>query len=272
LSPEYLTVFIAPSQVLAVRSRGTNSTSAVSEKRVFASNSVPDDNAWIGSVAAFDVALRELPCRRVRVILSSHFTQYQLLPWRADLNDEEEELAYARVALAETYGDVVAGWSVRLSDDPPGAVRVVAAVDNALLAALQKSATATNARVVSVQPALTAATNSWREHFGADRSAWLVVHEEGRLCLALIEAGQWRWLRSVRVGADWAENLPELIEREVLLAGVESMVAEVLVFAPASPELAVRAGTRLPFRSLRLEARDGFSPLSDGPFGLALIG
>jgi hypothetical protein len=270
LSPEILTVFVAPSQVLAVRSRGVNG--AVTEKRIFASTSVPDDNAWIGAVVAFEAALREFSCKRVRVILSSHFTQYQLLPWREDLNDEDEELAYARVALTETYGDVVAGWSVRLSDDPPGSCRVVAAVDSALLAALEKSALAANARIGSVQPALTAATNSWREHFGADRSAWLAVHEEGRLCLALIEAGRWRWLRSVRVGADWAERLPELVEREVLLAGVESLLAEVLVFAPASPELAVRAGTRLPFRSLRLEARDGFSPLSDGVFGLALIG
>jgi hypothetical protein len=270
LSPEFLTVFIAPSQVLAVRGRGTSG--AVSEKRVFESTSVPDDNAWIGAVAAFEAALREFVCRRVRVILSSHFTQYQLLPWRDDLNDEEEELAYARVALTETYGEIVSGWSVRLSDDPPGAVRVVAAVDNALLAALEKAAIAAKARVVSVKPALTAATNSWREHFGADRAAWLAVHEEGRLCLALIEGGQWRWLRSVRVGTDWAERLPELVEREILLAGVESLVAEVLVFAPASPELSIRAGTRLPFRSLRLEARDGFSPLSDGVFGLALIG
>jgi hypothetical protein len=270
LSPEILTVFIAPSQVLAVRSRGANGS--VTEKRVYASKSVPDDNAWVGSVAAFEVALRELASRRVRVILSSHFTQYQLLSWREDLADDEEELAYARVTLTETYGDVVAGWSVRLSDDPPGAVRVIAAVDNALLTALQKTAAGANARIDSVKPALTAATNSWREHFAADRSAWLVVHEEGRLCLALIEAGRWRWLRSVRVGPDWAERLPELIEREILLAGVESMAAEVLVFAPASPDLAIRAGTRLPFRSLRLEPRDGFSPLSDGLFGLALIG
>jgi hypothetical protein len=270
LSPEFLTVFLSPSQVLAVLGRGANG--GVTEKRVYASSTVHDDNAWLGAVAGFDAALRDFACRRVRVILSSHFTQYQLLPWRDDLNDEEEELAYARVALTETYGDVVAGWSVRLSDDPPGELRVVAAVDGALLAALDKSALTVKARIVSVRPALTAATNSWREHFGADRSAWLVVHEEGRLCLALIEGGRWRWLRSVRVGSDWAADLPDLIEREILLAGVENLVGEVLVFAPASPELAVRAGTRLPFRSLRLEPREGFSPVSDGLFGLALIG
>jgi hypothetical protein len=270
LSPEFLSVFVAPSGVVAARRQGRNG--AVSEKRVYASTAVADDNAWVGAVAACELALREFACRRVQVILSSHFTPAQLLPWRADLQDEEEELAYARVALAETYGDVVSGWNVRLSDEPPGAVRIVAAVDSGLLAALQKAAANVAARLVAVQPALTAAANEWRAHFGSDRSAWLVVHEEGRVTLALIEAGRWRWLRSVRVGADWAERLTELVEREVLLAGVEGLVAEVLVFAPASPELAVRPGSRLPLRSLRLEARDGFSPLTDGAYGFAVIG
>ena len=73
LSPEFLTVFLSPSQVLAVLGRGPRG--GVREKRVYASSSVRDDNAWFGAVAGFDAALRDFACRRVRVILSSHFTQ-----------------------------------------------------------------------------------------------------------------------------------------------------------------------------------------------------
>ncbi len=269
LSPDVLTAFVAPGGVAAVRRRGAHG--AVKEKRVYPAPA-GGTASWAGAAAALATALGEFRCRRLRVILSSHFTQLRLVPWRAELADDDEVLAMAKVGFVETFGSDAEHWRLRLSDAPPGHTRLAAAVAPDILEALEAAARDAKARLVSVQPCLVAAANAWRGHFGRDRAAWLVVHEEGRLCLALIDKGAWRWLRCQRAGSDWRDHLPDLVESEALLAGAESLPAEVLVFAPDTPELTVRSGTRLPFRALRLDARAGFSPLTDGVFGLAMIG
>ena len=270
LSTECLSVFLSPTELVAVRWRGM--PRRIVDKRTYPVNA-HDGNDWAGAAEALAAVLRETACKRLRVILSCHFTHYQLVPWRDDLNDAEEELAVVRLGFAETFGDAASRWSIRLSDEAPGAPRVAAAVDTGLIGAIEQTAKAAKARLLSIQPFLAAATNSWRGRFNRGSSSWLVLHEQNRACLALIENGRWRWVRCVRVGADWSERLPELVEHETLLAGTDSAPpTEVLVFAPDNPTLAIRAGTRLPFRSLRLEARRGFSPLSDGQYGFALVG
>ena len=268
LSPDSLSVFLSPDGVLAVSRRGWRGR--IGEKRVYPVEAAA--GGWNAALAALSVALREFRCGRLRVVLSNHFAQYQLLPWRDDLADDDEAAALVRIGFHETFGNSAEAWDIRLSDDAPGRTRIAAAVPRELLGALAKVAADAKVRLAAVQPYLTVGFNAWRQHFGPGRSAWLVLHEEGRLCFALLEQGRWRWVRNLRAGADWLEDLPDLVESESLLAGAEALPAEVLVFAPGVPDLAVRAGSRLPLRSLRLEAQAGFSPLTDAAFGLALIG
>lgn len=90
--------------------------------------------------------------------------------------------------------------------------------------------------------------------------------------MALIEAGRWRWVRSVRVDADWSSRLPDLLDNEKLLADADRLPAHALIYSPVMPELAVPANSSWSFRSLGVEARINFSPVSDGRFGLALVG
>lgn len=267
LSTESLSVFLAPTEVVAVRWRGL--PRQIVDKRRYA---VSAPETWAGALEAFALALREAACPRVQVTLSSHFTQYQWVPWRDDLKDAEEELAVVRLAFARTFGDAASAWEIRLSDERPGLPRVAAAVDAALLRALEQAAKAVKTRLVSVQPCLIAAANRWRSHFPRGRSAWLVLVEDTRACLALIEDGRWRWVRCVRVGADRMERLQEMVEHEILLAGSAAAPDAVLVFAPPHASPSFPEGSPLPFRGLELEARRGFAPNSDGQFGFALIG
>ena len=269
LSTESLSVFLSPTELVLVRWRGI--PRQIVEKRACPVTAI-NGNGWTGTVEAFANVLREFAGQRLRVILSSHFTHYQLMPWRDDLDDGEEELAVAGLAFTETFGDAAARWRIRLSDEKPGAPRVAAAVEAELLGAIEQAAAAAKTRLVSIQPYLAAAANRWRGHIDSRSSTWLVLHEDYRASLALIEHGRWRWVRCVRVGADWSECLPELVEHEILLAGVAETPAEVLVFAPANPAPAIRKDTRLPFRNLCLEARKGFSPAHESRFGFALIG
>ena len=267
LSTECLSVFLSPAEVLTVRWRGLP-RQIVEKQRYTVGPREDHDWAWVAETFA-DI-LRKGPCQRLRVILSSHFTRYLLVPWRDDLKDREEELAVVRREFSRTYGGEASHWAIRLSDEAPGLTRVAAAIDGAFLDAIEQAAHSARARDVSIQPYLTAAANRWHGHFGQGQSKWLVLLEDKRACLAWIEDTRWRWVRSVRVGADWMEHLPELVGHEILLAGADAMPQEVLVFAPDT--LFIPAGSPLPFRSLNLEARKGFSPESDGHFGLALVG
>lgn len=270
LSPESLSVFVAPSELVLVHWRGLRPR--IAEKRLCRVSATPD-SPWAGAVRVFAEQLGEFAaCRRVRVTLSDHFTHYQLQLWRDDLDDVDEELAVARLAYTQTYGDAAARWQIRLSDDAPGSAKIAAAVDTGLLAALEQAAGAAQMQLTSVQPYLAAAANHWHRNFSRERSAWLVLHEEGRLCIALIERGQWRWVRSLRVDADWPGRLPELLDDEMLLAGIDGPAAQVLIFSPAMPDLAFPNDTQWAFRSLRLDAKPNFSPVTDGRFGLALVG
>lgn len=269
LSTEHLSIFLSPGTLVAVRWGGL--PRKIVEKNIYPV-AAHDGSNWEGAILTFAEVLRNAPCRRVRVTLSCHFTQYQVQPWRDDLVDDAEELAFARLAFGETYGDTVSRWSIRLSDEAPGQSRVAVAVDTDLLGALEQAAQASGARLTSVQPYLSAAANEWRRHFDRASSKWLVLQEENRVCLALIEHGHWQWVRCLRIAADWCERLPEVVENEILLAGTDTSPDEVLIFAPSEPVLTLRTDTHLPFRSLCLAARRGFSPMNDSLFGLALIG
>ena len=270
LSPEFLTVFISPAELVALHWRGLRPR--IAEKYCIP---LPPGGAttWTGAVQAFADLLRASPaCRRVRVILSSHFVHYQLMPWRDDLNDSDEELAIARLAFTRTYAEAASAWQVRISDEAPGRNKVAAAIDSELLAALEEAATIARARLVSVQPYLAATANYWQHSFDRKQASWLVVHEAGRLCLALAERRQWRWIRALRIGENWAADLPTLLDNENLLAGSDDTPTQALIYAPAISQLAVPAESRWSFRCLQPEASRNFSPLTDSRFGFALVG
>jgi len=184
----------------------------------------------------------------------------------------EEERAYARHCFAQVFGHDADGWELRVSYERAGVPRVACAMATDFLAALEARAEESGVKLVSVQPFLAAAFNQWRQQIG-DRSVWLAVMEQGRLVLARFEQGKWSWLRSLRVGRRWMESLPDLVIREQHLAGIDAASAgEVLVFCPEVAVLAVRPDSGLSIKQLQLPARSGFSPVSDGPFGLALVG
>lgn len=270
LSPESLSVFIGPNALVAVHWRGLRAQ--VVHKRLCQVAALPGA-AWAGAATAFADLLKEFAtCQQVRVVLSSHFTAYQLLPWRDDLDDAQEEQAFAQLAFAQTYGEVAATWQVRLSDASPGQPKVAVGVDSALLTALVKGAEACKTRLVSIQPYFVAAVNHWRKQLAHSGTSWVVLHEDGRLCIGLVEAGHWQWLRSVRIDSDWLQGLPDLLDHEMLLAGRENLAKKVLIYSPTKPDTALPASGHWTFQRLTLPAQRNFSPVTDGHFGLALLG
>ena len=83
----------------------------------------------------------------------------------------------------------------------------------------------------SIQPHLMAAYNNFRDHL-RKRSAWFALLEPGHLCLALLQQGRWPRVRSLRIGSEWRDELPRILEREAYLADNPAVPHEVYVWDP----------------------------------------
>lgn len=193
------------------------------------------DRQWLGS-AAFDnvgglawpsavVALETLLVSRkpgrasLKVVLSSHYTRFCLVPWSEAINTPEELTGYARLCFEDIYGAQGEGWSLCLAPDAAGHPRLAAAMPDELLAQLRNLAKANGLQLASVQPYLVAAFNRYRAELSMDDFLFLVA-EPGRGSLLLARAGRWATVRSVALDeSDGALN--DLIAREGELCGLE---------------------------------------------------
>jgi hypothetical protein len=144
-----------------------------------------------------------------RVVLSDHWARYAVVPWSDDISSDEERVAHGRICLANVYGKVVEQWRVSLSEAAPGLARVACAVPEALLGALRATLQANRLRMVSVQPQLIAAHNSWREQLPA-AGGWFVTIDEGTLAAARLVRGGWDRVYTARIGTDWEVELQRL--------------------------------------------------------------
>lgn len=274
LSPNVLRLFVSPRRVIALRLSGLSGKNVVL-KQIYRTEPGHEVD-WHGAMHGVEAAMRELAggLRRLHVLVSNHFAHYHLLAPQVGASklSGEEERAYAHHCFSQVFGHDAEGWEVRVSYERAGVPRVACAMETEFLTAISSRAEESGLKLESVQPYLAAAFNQWHSQIG-DRTVWLAVVEQGRLVLARFDKGQWSWLRSLRVGRKWMEDLPELIMREQHLAGMDAeSSAEVLVFCPEVSVLAVRPDSGVSIKQLQLPARTGFSPVTDGAFGLALVG
>jgi hypothetical protein len=268
LWPDLLSVYVAPGRITALSLRCPGG--AVLEQRAFEVDARPGADATALQSGLARV-LREMPQRRLRVVLSSHLVQYRLLPWRDDLRDADEDAAFARNQFASGYGDRTEDLAVSISHERPGRPRIVAAVPTSALAAIRAATDDAGTTIVSLQPCLTAVAHSVRHDLGQQAREWLVVHEDQKLSLALLEDGQWRWVRSLQTDVDWPVKLAALLAAESLRAGLEQNT-EFAVAVDVTAGVARLPDNASPRRPVSLAIRRQV-PLLDGTeFTAALAG
>lgn len=237
-----LRIFLHPGQVVLARI-GREFTGRGIVRRMLAKQAVPcedasdAENPWSGAAMALESALPGMAGRKqlATVILSSHFVRHALVPWSAELNSDEVEVAFARHSFRKIYGEAAERWELRLSPDKAGMPLLASAVDNRLPDALRALFGQAGVALGSIQPHLMAACNSSRNCLNG-RSAWLALVEPGTLCLALLQQGSWAGVRTMRVGSGWRDELPLILEREAYLADSGMPAGEVLVWAPEPGE------------------------------------
>jgi hypothetical protein len=263
LSPDTLCVFVSPTALHALVRGGWRRS--LGPQRVYpieATHSEP----WVDLLANFSQMVSEFKCSHVSVVLSHHLVQYQLLPWREDLADDSEYLALARLEFSSVFGEMSDAWSYAISDDTPGVARLACAVPTALLQGLTAAASESGAKLVALQPYFAAVARRWVRQLSGVSPQWLVLHEAGRLCLAVRQSGAWRWVRHVRVDSDWPRQLPAILKSEAQLAGLAVEPSQVHVLAPVAAPGLTQGLQSLGYRQLVPSNERGFNVDTHGVF------
>jgi hypothetical protein len=168
-------------------------------------------DSWSAPLEALAAKLGEAPWSGAptRIVIGDHWARYAVVPWVASLSSAEERLIHGRQLLASVYGEAVAGWDVRISEAPPGATRVACAVPAELVAGIRAACTAHGAALLSLQPQLIAAHETWR-HCLPPANAWFVSVEQGSMAAARLGRNGWDRVHVVRIGAEWLRELRRL--------------------------------------------------------------
>jgi len=231
----------------------------------------PEAPSWQPALEALArlVAEGALAGANVTVVLSSHFVHYALVPWSELLNSESDQLAYARQRFVAVHGPAAQGWALRLSRSALRQPRLACGAPQSLIDALGEVLSPLGARYRSLQPHLMASFNRWRSRLGA-RPVWFVAAEPGMTCLALLRDGQWQSVRKLRIGADWAHRLPDVLARERLMVEGEAECRHVSVFAPELPAVVGPESGEWQIENLEPTPLPGMPAGGEGPYAIAM--
>ncbi len=177
----------------------------------------PGGQAWRAPLAALADALHELPRgARLRVVLSSGFARYALVPFSAAVVGRAATEALAAQVFRQVHGERADAWRIRVAGAPVGRQGLACALDAALLEALAEAARARGIARLALEPSLAAAFNAARRRL--PRSCWFVVTEPGSRVLALLIDGAWRHVAAERCDSQTDADLAQALAREAFLA------------------------------------------------------
>jgi len=163
------------------------------------------------------------------VALAGSLTRCLMLPSMNNLSGEDAQ-AYARYQFADVYGEAAAGaWEICVSRAAPGAPRVALAAERTLLDELRALASRFNLRLRSVQPTLAAAVRALPA--GDALSGWLALIEQGHVCLARIERGNFAGVRNAGFGENPVTAVMSLLNQDALCAGVDQRFGKIYIAA-----------------------------------------
>lgn len=237
LSHSELNIMLCPERIALLRAERTLTMHGYA-RRLRGSKIIPcetgasGEKPWSVAMDALGAALPSMIGRRmeVNVILSDRFMQYALVPWFDKLSDEEE-LALAQHRFKEMCGDGADALSIRISPGKAGMASLASGVDADLLEELGRLMARMRVGIKSIRPHLMVAYNSCRASLKG-RDAWVVLLEPNSVCLAVLRRGQLAWIRKLRIGDDWKQELPVILSRESYLADADVAMDEVLLWAP----------------------------------------
>lgn len=268
-----LHIILSPRRIILVRLGKGLSPRVVAREIVACPEAAEGAPPWQPALDALGRTLAERKWKHAeaRAILSNHFVHYLLVPWQEKLSGEEEQQALVRYSFGEVYGDAADDWDFLWSEGRPPAPSLACAVDRRLLAGLREACRTAGLPLTSIRPYLMAAFNRWRRELDGQRD-WFLLAEEGRLCLAWFQDEDWAGLHCQSVGEGWGEELPQFLDRALLLSGRDRAPERLAIAAPEKPAADMALAEGWSGRLLKLPAVPGFDPARDAAYAMALNG
>ena len=222
LSPDRLTLVLAPDTVQAVHTRGWRARLVSLESSPWAAVEAGDWSACLAACADF---MGKWAPRSVRVVLSDRLVRYLPMAWHADIQGTQEELALARIEFEETYGDnSAADWCLSISNEKPGMDRLLCAMPLPLLEGLRRLCASKKVRLTSVQPSLIAVIHGLRKQLGPQ--GWFVHPEGARLTMLHWNQAGCHWVATGRCETGNMDSAITALHREMLISGAAEPSAE----------------------------------------------
>jgi hypothetical protein len=241
LSPDTLSLYIAPDRIQAVKTVGL-SRRAVEVRQREASVQAADN--WQGLIRVVNELVLQTKAQRLHVVLSDKLARYACFPWSEALRNADEDMSMAMLNFDDVYGaNKSAEWHFALSEGRPGQSRISIAIPKTLFAALQSNFEQKRAKVASIQTALTAVLQTHRQQLGSN--GWIINLEDGRLTLGSWANDSWKWIYSVHAKLNSPEELLARIRQEIQLSSTSLKAAN-----PVPIYLHAPAFEHLPFGSL----------------------
>ena len=258
LGRDELRVLVQPHQLVLTRLGGWRKQRVICEDVITIARpspamagdaGIPAPAIWQAALTQLALALRDQAWQgcQPRVVLSNHLVRYVLIPWNASLSRPEEKHAFVRHCFTQAYGEPARQWDLRVSPAGYGQATIASGVDPALLQALQHCFAEAGMRLQHIHPLLMQAINetarqrSKRAGKGKRGTAsasglCLAVLEQGRIAVLLQQDKQWR---SVQCHSAHVDALPALIQRDAILAGLDSQPWPVVVYSaePGAPRV-----------------------------------
>jgi hypothetical protein len=231
------------------------------------------DLSWENVIQVLETTISELPTKPAvaQVIISNHFMRYAMVPLSQSLSNEAEEIAYANHCFNQLYGVSAESWEIKLNQGSVDTPQLASAVDGKFLGALRALFARANVKLNSVQPQLMTAYNNCYVHLKS-KDVWFVLFEQGSLCLGRVQQGRWSSVRTLKVGEDWLDSLPEILDREAYLSESNTSSDEIYLWAPEYWKVALPASIRWKIHKLQPVIRPSFAAEYNERFALAMCG
>lgn len=221
----------------------------------------PHREFWQPAVAALYRHLQDPRWHgcRPRIVLANDFAHYAIVPWNATLADHKERNAFARHCFMQTYGDFSRHWDIRITPVSYGSAALASAVEAKLLQSLEEAFRHAGMPLRHIHPHLMMAVNLIRSQLkrkALPASFNLIMLENSRLIVALIEQGQWLSVQGYAAENDIEDQLQALLDREAIIAGVNNSQWPVILYAADLPK-AFTFGSRQVYRFPAEPHQDG---------------
>ena len=205
------------------------------------------------------------------VVLSNQFLRYAIVDVNPDLKDEEEQHAYVKHRFGQLYGASADSWELRLDQEYPGSPYFASAVEAQLISSLREMFKRVNVRLQSIQPCLMKAYNQCHPVFKT-ANAWFVLFEHGNLCVMWLKDGHPQSVRTTKVGDNWLEIIPEILDRETYLSELEVSSKEIFLCSFGSGKLDMPKSGRWNINRIQPAVASGLLGQYDEQYALAMCG